>query len=436
MMITTAMRFHHLCVPVFLAIVWAGSILVDSSQAAAPVNPPANADSRENAAKLFQELRSGKLRPLDANISLNLIARVLSDTDDQVTQTALLQGMLAGLEGQRNVKPPKGWSDINERLSVSSSDQVTQLTLSLSQIFGDKAAAQTALAALQDPSTPLEERQAALRSLVSAQNSDLPPVIEALLSDEALRLDAIRAYASIKVDNAPSLLLGHYSDFDPPSQRALIETLASREEYATVLLKALKQNKISREAIPSYVARSLSQLLGKPFTDVYGDIDALSADKEQLIARYRGLLTTDAVSKGNAFAGREVFERTCAACHIIYGKGGKIGPDLTGSNRADLDYILLNMLDPSGDIPDAYKLVTLTTKSGQILAGTIANEDDQRIVLNSVGIQSTVLKSDIEERQTSPYSMMPEGLLLATPDKDVINLVKYLRSTQQVEAKP
>ena len=41
--------------------------------------------------------------------------------------------------------------------------------------------------------------------------------------------------------------------------------------------------------------------------------------------------------------GRQVFAKTCLACHKMYGEGGDIGPELTGSNRADLDYILAEL---------------------------------------------------------------------------------------------
>ncbi len=130
--------------------------------------------------------------------------------------------------------------------------------------------------------------------------------------------------------------------------------------------------------------------------------------------------------------GRVVFQTACAACHQLYGEGGVIGPDLTGSNRADIDYILQNMIDPSADVPDAYKQVTIITKGGQILVGTLAEEDDQRVVLNTVGQKATVLKSDVASRIISPMSMMPEGLLPTLQDSQVVDLVKYLQSTKQL----
>ena len=397
---------------------------------------PKAASDRNEAAALFQRLRNGQLEPLNANQSLDLVTGALAKADSDEIRASLLRGMKSGLEGQRNVDAPEGWSEISRELSQNPSRDISALTRELGQIFGDKAATQLALERLQNKSAPGPERRAALRSLVAQQNPELSRILPQLLQHPAMQLDAIRAYAGIRVDQGAHQLLTAYPDLAPNLQRAIVETLASRKEYAKPLLTALREGQIDKKAIPTYTARSLSEMLGQPFTDVYGDMNDLSSDKKQLIAEYKKLLTNEAVSKGDIHAGKAIYDRTCSACHVLYGKGGKIGPDLTGSNRADLNYILLNMLDPSGDIPEAYQLVTVTKNDGQIIAGTVSDEDHQRLILNSVGLQNTVLKSDIKERATSPYSMMPEGLLLTLADKDVIDLVKYLRTSEPVATKP
>ena len=50
-----------------------------------------------------------------------------------------------------------------------------------------------------------------------------------------------------------------------------------------------------------------------------------------------------------------------------------------------------------------------------------------------VGQTTTVLKGDIAKREVSPLSMMPEGLLPTLQDGQVLDLVKYLKTTEQVE---
>jgi putative heme-binding domain-containing protein len=146
------------------------------------------------------------------------------------------------------------------------------------------------------------------------------------------------------------------------------------------------------------------------------------------------LLTDRAVAAADAGRGRIVFHKTCAVCHKMSGVGGELGPDITGSNRADLDYILENMLDPSGEIPEGYQLVVVNTRDGRTYSGTVASETDRELVLRVVGADPvTIAKSEILSRDKQAVSLMPEGLLSSLNDREVTDLVVYLRTAQQVE---
>ena len=79
--------------------------------------------------------------------------------------------------------------------------------------------------------------------------------------------------------------------------------------------------------------------------------------------------------------GRAVFAKTCQQCHTLFGAGGKVGPDLTGSNRADLDYVLSNVLDPSALIGKDYLAHVVATTDGRVLTGIVRAEDKDAITL-------------------------------------------------------
>lgn len=380
----------------------------------------------------FDELRAKALVPLDSQKSLNLLMTALSQTTDSPTQIALMKGILKGLEGQRNMTAPPSWYKALSSAGQSKHPEIQKLLQQLGQIFGDKSAHRKALAVVRNKNAPNEARITAFQSLVTQRSFAVKELIPSLLNDSALQVDAIRAFSTFESKQAPSLMLGMYPKLGFNAKRATIETLASRKLYATALLRALKKKQLPREDIPTYIARSLSQLLGKEFDQAYGSVQALSQDKAKLIAKYRNLLTPERLSKADVHKGRQMFDMVCASCHQIYGKGGLIGPDLTGSNRGDIDYILLNMIDPSADVPDAYKQITITTKDEQLLVGTLSAEDGQRIVLNTVGQKQTILKSDIKKRDISNMSMMPEGLLPALQNSQVADLVKYLQTKNQV----
>ena len=366
--------------------------------------------------------------------SFQLVVTAVGSTKDTSVQAALLKGMLLGLEGRRSVRAPEGWSTLSNTLAFSTSATVRQRALALSQIFGDTVAVASALECVQDSSIAAAQRCSTLSLLLGQQNQEASQLLKVLIDEPALTLSAIRGYAVVRNDEAPDVLISRYSKLNTQQQRAVIETLASRKAYAEALLEALKMNQIQPSAVPVQVARSLKNLLGKKFTDVYGALPVVGAEREHLIKKYKKLCKPSAVAAADASRGRAVFQKTCAACHVLYGEGGKVGPELTGANRANLDYILLNSVYPSLDVPYAYRTVSVLTVDGRVVNGVLAEEDDTKIVLRTPEQPRVVIaKDDIDFRKISPQSMMPDGQLDAMKPQEVIDLVKYLRTTEQVE---
>jgi putative heme-binding domain-containing protein len=374
-------------------------------------------------------------RAIDRAEAFAVLVETLREAEEQpAVCIALMRGMLSGLEGQRNVTPPPSWQAVSERFARSEDASVRELSMRLSQVFGDAEAIQRAIDLLKNRSADVNQRRSALRSLLEQQNAEVSQLLASLIDEPAFTLDAIRGYSMIGNVRAPSILLGHYPSLSPDLRRAVIETLATRKEYAVSLLSAMENREVTREEIPVQVARSLREILGEPFTKVYGDIRPIAEDRVQMIAKYKALLTPQAIADGDARRGRVVFQKTCAACHQLYGQGGLVGPDLTGSNRANLDYILLNSIDPSYDVPDAYKMVQILTTDGRLINGVLAEEDAARVVLKTAEQPRVVVaKGDIESRKTSPKSMMPDGQFDQLKSREVIDLIKYLRTTEQVE---
>lgn len=363
-----------------------------------------------------------------------LVETLVANESEPLVCRSLMRGMLSGLEGRRGVTPPPSWIELSTKLGQHEDASVRELSMKLSQIFGDREATRRCLAILKDRSADENQRLSALRSLLDQQCEQVSEVFETLLDEPALALDAIRGCSNVANPKAPSILLGRYEHLTPELRRAVIETLATRKDYAEALLEAIQQKKVAREDIPAHIARTLSEILGKRFVELFGDVRPVAADREQSIEKYKKLMTAEAMASADALRGRAVFQKTCAACHLLYGEGGKVGPDLTGSNRANLDYILLNSVDPSYDVPDGYKTVQILTVDGRVINGVLAEEDAIRVVLKTADQPRVVIvKEDIETRKVSPKSMMPDGQLDQMKSQEVIDLIKYLRTTEQVE---
>jgi putative heme-binding domain-containing protein len=112
--------------------------------------------------------------------------------------------------------------------------------------------------------------------------------------------------------------------------------------------------------------------------------------------------------------------------------GGQVGPDLTGSNRADLDYVLSNVLDPGALIGKDYLAHVIATTDGRVLTGIIRAEDKDKITLVTANETITLPKSEIEEQRSSEQSMMAEDLWKPLSEHEIRSLVSYLASPAQV----
>ncbi|MES2694235.1 MAG: c-type cytochrome, partial [Verrucomicrobiota bacterium] len=282
-------------------------------------------------------------------------------------------------------------------------------------------------------SAPAERRREILLAFARDAYPPAQAVAISLLDDNTLRRDAIRALAAYDDPKLADQILRRYAAWPQADRGEAILTLAARKPTADKLVAALKRGTIAKTDISAFAARQLQRVAGPGFVDFWGAMEQPSDDKQGEIAKLKRMLTDEALAKASPSKGRAVFERTCAACHTLYAAGGKIGPDLTGSNRGNLDYILSEIVAPSEVIPEGYHLVTITTRDGRTLAGNIVAEDDRQVTLRLVGQDNVVAKSEILSREKSAVSMMPEGLLKQMPQDDIRDLIAYLRTTSQVQ---
>src|SRR5205823_4414017 len=151
-----------------------------------------------------------------------------------------------------------------------------------------------------------------------------------------------------------------------------------------------------------------------------------------LTAKYKALLTPESLRTADLSKGRAVFVKNCATCHRLFGEGAKIGPELTGSQRANLDYVLENVLDPSAVVPKEYQVTVFELKSGRVLQGIITQETERAVTVQTQNEAVVVPKEEIETRTETKTSMMPEGLFDKLTNEEVRDLVAYLASLAQV----
>jgi putative heme-binding domain-containing protein len=307
------------------------------------------------------------------------------------------------------------------------------LAVEVAQQFGDTELARQQLATIRRTTAPAAERRKALLALSAQRRPQLTPEIPAVMDDPALRVDAIRAIAAYDDDKLGRLLIDRYQTLNTAEKAEAIQTLISRPRYGRMLTDAIAKSVVPKTDIPPYAARQLLRVVGARFVDVWGPVEG--ASNERTFSRYRGLLNDTAMTGANPRNGRAVFQRACGACHKLYGEGGTLGPDLTGSNRSNLNWLLFNVLEPNAEVQDAYKMVVITTRDGRTHSGSVVAETDRQVTLRVAGREAPVVvsKSEIQSRETTSVSMMPAGLLDPLADNEVIDLVGYLKTTAPVK---
>ena len=344
-------------------------------------------------------------------------------------QVNLLLGLSDGLEGRTDLSPPTNWDGIYRKLSADK--QTAEYALAIAQQFGDIEAVNRNMSILDDSKADMEDRKSAIKGLAGQQHSELQNKLPDLWEVQELRIEAIRALAAYDNRELGVALLERYPEFNSEEKLEVVQTMASRPAYGNLLTTSLKDGSIPKSDIPAYVARQLRRVVGNGFVETWGPIDELSIDKEAEFAKYNALATSSALQSANLERGKSVFVKSCGACHQLYGEGGSLGPDLTGSNRDNLDYILSNILDPNGDIQDDYRMVIITTTDGRTYIGNVSSENNRQVTLKVVGQDQVIINtSNIQSRETASKSMMPEGLLQTMTDQEVIDLIAYLQTQE------
>ena len=248
---------------------------------------------------------------------------------------------------------------------------------------------------------------------------------------------AITALASLNNEQSATTLLHAYSQLSTTEKASAITTLTRHKDSARALLQGIADGQVPRSHLSVVAARQILQFddaeLTKALETHWGSFKATNQDKASALSRWKSALSPEHLHDANLGNGRRVFNETCFVCHQLFGQGIALGPDITGANRTDLDYLLENILDPNSLVPLDYQLVVFTMKDASILSGMIRKESDTAYTLALPGgTESIVTKADVVTKETLPQSLMPEGILDALDSDDARDLIAYLQTNKQV----
>jgi putative membrane-bound dehydrogenase-like protein len=349
---------------------------------------------------------------------------------DAATREKALDGLAVALKDQ-TVNAPEGWADLQAAIARENDPKLVALANKLAVSFRDPEAIKRAVAVAVNTGLPAEPRVEAVRQIGTLKVKEAVPLLLNMLRKDAevsVRCEAARSLAAFDAPNLAADILSTWKDYPRPVQADVVNTLSARKEWAKALLTAMAAGKVDRAVvsdntiigIQAFKDRELNALIEK----AWGRTRPTPAELNALIDKTRDSLFA---GPGSFARGKLVFENNCAKCHKFDGKGADVGPALDGAAR-DVEYILVNVIDPNRVIGAPYFIRVARLADGTVQQGVLAEEDEKSITLKvENGALKKIAKADLESPvQVVEKSLMPEGLGYNMTPQDFRDLVRYL----------
>jgi putative membrane-bound dehydrogenase-like protein len=353
----------------------------------------------------------------------------LGDIEDSTVRLKGLEAMVSALEGQL-VDPPTPWRGLVAKLLLDKHAEVQRLTRRLTINFRDKEAIERALATAQDATKPMKERRDAIHDLSLVHPAEALGPLETLLKQETnadLLAEVCRALSAYSDPAIAKVVVSGWKQYPQPVRTEAVNLLAGRKEWAKQLLTAVGSKDVPRTDLNDNTILRIRALrdkdLNRQIEEVWGRFRDTPAELNALIDKMRKDLYE---ARSSMARGQKVFENTCQKCHKFEGRGHEVGPNLDGAAR-DIEYLLVNVLDPNRVVGQPYFTRLVELKNGANATGLLAAEDDKSITLKSENdVLKVILRKDIEQITVSEKSVMPEGLDKSMTVQDFRDLVRYV----------
>jgi len=161
----------------------------------------------------------------------------------------------------------------------------------------------------------------------------------------------------------------------------------------------------------------------------------------QVVTYIRSVEKKASTVSGDANHGRELYygSAACGTCHMFKGKGGRLGPDLTGAGTArSTEYLTESLRNPGRrlaqgiieamkEFSEEYETVNVVTNDGTKYQGTLLNEDSFTIQFMDMREEvHSFDKGSLKSFEKSRESLMPAYDEKVLPEKDLQDLLAFL----------
>ena len=361
------------------------------------------------------------------------ILRIIGSTVESGEESSavnLLASFRMGLAGRARVDAPKDWAMIERQLRAAKNADITLAVDALGVLFGDGAALADLRKLAGNADADSISREEAIKTLAQSKDADSVSIFFNLLGDRAVADAAIRALANFNHPDTAQQLIKKLSAFKDGNRNIALDTLSSRESYASQLIAEIDAGRFDAHELSAAQVRQLLAIGNQRIREVldakWGVIEETPEAKIATIERWKKQLTRDSLSQANVENGALLFKKSCATCHKLYGEGQATGPDLTGTNRTDVDYLLMNIVDPSSVVPKQFTTSIIALNDGRVITGVIVGKTEKAITVQTDKELLSIAVEDVEESRNSRKSLMPDGILDVLTAEQVRDLFAFM----------
>ncbi|MCA9017555.1 MAG: c-type cytochrome, partial [Planctomycetaceae bacterium] len=253
---------------------------------------------------------------------------------------------------------------------------------------------------------------------------------------DAFQKTVIQAVIQRQLDQRDALFQQAFKRYPSRLQTQRAEALSRQPQGAAQLVTYAEQGIVSPQlltepAIQNQLQQATDPKLKQRLQKLISALPPREKKTQENIATH---LKSHASFKTSLENGKTVFEKNCAVCHQLAGKGAVVGPQLDGIGNRGLERLLEDVLDPNRSVDINFRTTTIVTDEGRVFSGLKRREEGAVLVfVDNKGKEFTISKEEIEEQKQSPLSLMPANLLEILSPQQLHDLLAYLLQSTKKE---
>ena len=365
-----------------------------------------------NNPKIYDLVKPVFEKDAEINVSraINFRAQVQSEEFSRILEKPIME-LLASNDSK---KQQLGLEAVN----ALKTKNVKELILGIGKFSKDQKILNLVISALE-----IEPRENAKAISDFAKNESL---------DINTRAIALRAVAKENSASAIEILKIWLPQMTESQRREIAVVMSTTRQGSEVLIDLYKEKIIDQTAFDlasaervknSYTKNNSSKLLYNAV------VERIETERNEYNHRFKRFLNIAESGKGDAKKGKQLFQ-TCLLCHRVGNKGQNIAPALDGSATRENEALLTAILNPDAALESSYAVFRVTKKDESTLEGYLAKKDEKGTTLTFMGGSSIFIPiSEIKSQSfLGGRSFMPKGLIDNYPDKQVSDLLAYIKS--------